>query len=1039
MESLNLKPSHKPVIAYYEGIAQFEKLGVKHEGAVRSAFQTLLEHCARQVGRTLVPEYQLKRKTGKPLEPDGAIVDSLSQILRYGLWEAKDTADDLEKEIKAKFKAGYPRENILFQEPRRAILYQNGEKLVDADLTRPDQLIHILEIFFGWRPPAFEEWEKAIDQFKGRVQELGENLARLIKNERQTNTKYQLAFADYMDLCRVSLNPNLSENAVEEMVIQHLLTERIFRKVFDIGDFMRRNVIARQIEKVIEALTSHAFSRDAFVKNLEHFYIAIEQAAETISDFSEKQKFLNTVYERFFQGFCVKVADTHGIVYTPQPLVNFMVASVEHVLGTEFKTSLAEKNVHILDPFTGTGNFIVNLMRLIPKSALMHKYHEELHCNELMLLPYYVASMNIEHAFWDATGSYEAFEGICLVDTFETAEKEQRQFDIFNEANTERVNRQRKAPIKVIIANPPYNAGQANENDNNKNRKYEEIDRRVRITYSSDSRATLRRKLSDPYVKAIRFATDRIGEAGIVCYVNNDSFVAEKSFDGMRKNLALDFDLIYVLELGGNVRKNPKLSGTTHNVFGIQVGVSINLFIKLPKKDGGKRRAKIYYYAVPVDWRREQKYDFLNKIVSIAGLEWKRLRPDKKHNWLTNKNDGEFDEFIPIGSKEVKANGNSGLPTIFRTYSLGVSTNRDSVVYDFDDKRLEKRIEQFADDYNAELHRWQKKAKPPEDQKQLSQYVDDFVHYESVKWSETLKRHLVDQTEAEFDRINIYESLYRPFTSMHLYYATPFVDRPGRFVEFFPTVKSQKENTLLCVNLTVERPFTCIATNLIPNLVATAGFGSATYCFPLYTYSEDGKERNENIPLTALQRFQKHYKNKSIPKEDIFYYVYALLHHPEYRARYAENLKRELPRIPLSGKEADFNAFAIAGRKLADLHVNYKKQKAYPLKHVENPELPLDWRVEAMKLSKNRDAVRYNDFLTLVGIPNEVFDYRLGNRSALEWVIDQYRVDRDEHGNITSDPNRSDDEQYIIRLLGQMITVSLETTKIIANLPPLML
>ena len=284
-------------------------------------------------------------------------MDALSQVLRYGLWEAKDTDDDLEKEIKAKFKAGYPRDNILFQEPRRAILYQNSEKLVDADLTKPDQLVHVLDLFFGWRPPAFDEWEKAVEEFKGRVQELGENLARLIRSERQTNAKYRAAFAEFLDLCRASLNPNLSENAVEEMVIQHLLTERIFRKVFDIGDFMQRNVIAQQIEKVIEALTSRAFSRDAFVKNLEHFYIAIEQAAETIGDFSEKQRFLNTVYERFFQGFCVKVADTHGIVYTPQPLANFMVASVEHVLADRVRDFACRKGRAYLRPVHRHGQF----------------------------------------------------------------------------------------------------------------------------------------------------------------------------------------------------------------------------------------------------------------------------------------------------------------------------------------------------------------------------------------------------------------------------------------------------------------------------------------------------------------------------------------------------------------------------------------------------------------------------------------------------------------------------------------------------------
>jgi predicted helicase len=929
MTSLNLKPTHKPVKAYYEALAQFEKLGVKHEGAVRSAFQTLLEHCARQAGRTLVPEYQLKRKTGRPIEPDGAIVDALSQVLRYGLWEAKDTDDDLEKEIKAKFTAGYPRDNILFQSPRRAILYQNGERFMDADLTNADELVHVLDLFFAWRPPAFDEWEKAVEEFKSRVQELGESLARLIRNERQTNAKYRAAYADFLCLCRSSLNPNLSENAVEEMIIQHLLTERIFRKVFDIGDFMQRNVIAQQIEKVIEALTSHAFSRDAFVKNLEHFYIAIESAAETISDFSEKQRFLNTVYERFFQGFCVKVADTHGIVYTPQPLAGFMVASVEHVLQVMFKTSLADKNVHIFDPFTGTGNFVVNIMQLIPKSALRHKYSEELHCNELMLLPYYVASMNIEHAFWDATGDYEAFEGICLVDTFETAEKVQRSFDIFNEANTARVQRQRKAPIKVIIANPPYNAGQVQENDNNKNRKYEEIDRRVRVTYSADSRAKLVRKLSDPYVKAIRFAADRIGDAGVVCYVNNDSFVAEKSFDGMRRHLAKDFDLIYVLELGGNVRKNPTLSGTTHNVFGIQVGVSINLFIRLPKKDGENRRAKIRYHAVPVDWRREQKYDFLKQAGSIANVKWRVLHPDEKDNWLTNKNDAEFAEFVPLGDKKnYKARSNLGLPTIFRTYSLGVSTNRDSVVYDFDAEQLAKRIEQFADDYNAELDRWRKKAKPPKDPKQLITYIDNFVSYDRIKWSRNLKRWFRQQQEMVVNPGAMRESLYRPFTKMQLHFQRMIVDEVATVGEFFPSPKSLEENRVILIPSAGGRsPFWCFVANSIPNL----NFVSidSAQCFPLYTYEDDGKHRVENIPLFALQHLQKHYKDKAVTREDIFYYVYALLHHPDYRTNYSENLKRDLARVPLSGTAAHFHAFAAAGRKLVELHVNYEEQEAF--------------------------------------------------------------------------------------------------------------
>ena len=340
------------------------------------------------------------------------------------------------------------------------------------------------------------------------------------------------------------------------------------------------NIIAHEIDKVIQALTSQSFSREGFLTKLDRFYHAIEATAAAIDEYSQKQSFLNTVYERFFQGFSVKVADTHGIVYTPQPIVDFMVRSVDHLLSYEFGRSLGDPGVHILDPFVGTGNFIMRTMREIPKTRLEAKYAAELHCNEVMLLPYYIASMNIEHAYFEATGTYKPFEGICLVDTFELAEA--KQPSLFAQANLERVERQRKTPIFVIIGNPPYNAKQLNENDNNKNRKYPVIDARVSETYAKDSKATNKNALSDMYVKAIRWASDRIikNQEGIVAFVSNNSFADQIAFDGLRKHLAQDFDEIYVLDLGGNVRQNPKLSGTTHNVFGIQVGVSISFFIR---------------------------------------------------------------------------------------------------------------------------------------------------------------------------------------------------------------------------------------------------------------------------------------------------------------------------------------------------------------------------------------------------------------------------------------------------------------------------
>ncbi len=1057
MPTLKLKPTHAAIKAYYRHLKQFAHINVKHEGAVKTAFHEILEYCASQFKWKLVPQYPITRKGKADAVADGALIDNYR--LNHGLWEAKDSDDDLDKEIKNKFETGYPKQNILFWQPDRAVLYQNGERFYEADLIKSDNLVHILKLFLEFAPPAFAEWEKAVNEFRDIVPQIGASLKALIEKERQTNKTFITAFEGLCALCQGSLNPNISIEAVEEMIIQHILTERIFRKIFDLADFIQRNIIAQEIEKVITALTSRSFSRDDFAKSLHHFYVAIENAADTISDFHEKQTFLNTVYERFFQGFCVKVADTHGIVYTPQPIVNFMVASVDYLLKEEFGKSLADPDVHIFDPFTGTGNFIVNIMWHIPKTSLPQKYANELHCNEIMLLPYYVASMNIEHANYEATGEYEPFEGICLVDTFQTAEKDQGEFPFFNEKNSERVNRQKKAPIRVIIANPPYNAGQINENDNNKNRKYPEIDRRVKITYGQSSQATLLRKLSDPYIKAIRYASDRIGGSGIVCFINNNSFVTEKSFDGMRKELAKDFDEIYVLDLGGNVRKNPKLSGTTHNVFGIRLGVSINIFVRKAKVKDAKRNALIHYHSVGQDWIKERKYSFLEHAVDLNGVKWKKLIPDDKGNWLTNETDEEFNRFLPIGSKAAKAG--TGLPTIFRTYSLGVSTNRDSVVYDFDKKHLIKRIEQFIEDYNAELFRWKKSGRKAN--------LDDFLHIDRVKWSETLKRHLLDGLEIEYSEKRIRRSIYRPFCLMWLYFDSMLIDRPGSFSIYFPSDDDATRNRLIAVNLSPERPFCVCCFNSIPSKDVAGGFGSPTYCFPLSILSEDGEMIDDNITQKSLTLFRIFYDDDDITRQDIFYYVYALLQHPTYSARYADNLKYELPRIPFVaidenaeenpqsiffGQDAIkkmqvdskpnhdpiastklFHAFADAGKKLANLHVNYESVKEFPLERKENKAMPLDWRVEAMKLSKDKASLFYNDFLTLNGIPSEVFKYRLGNRSALEWVIDQYRVTRDTKGNIVSDPNRLNDEQYIVRLIGQVINVSIGTQNIIGALP----
>ena len=1025
MPALNIKPTHKPIKTYYTELEKYAQLGEHNEGTVRAAFQNLLQHYCHQSSLTLLCEktYTLPPDKGgsRRIRPDGEIVDAFG--LPHGYWEAKDTQDDLHTEANRKFAIGYPSENIVVQSPAQALLYQHGRLQLDLDITEPRNLVHLLQTFFAYQEENISAWHTAVAEFRETVPELGEKLATLIETERQNSPHFQDAFTSFHQQCRASINPNLSIAAVEEMLIQHLLTERIFRTVFDNPDFTRRNIIAHEIENVIDVLTERTLNRSEFLRPLEPFYAAIERTAATITDFSQKQDFLNTVYEQFFQGFSVKIADTHGIVYTPQPIVDFMVKSVEHILQTEFDRSLSDAGVHIIDPFVGTGNFIVRIMQELDPISLERKYTAdppELQCNEVMLLPYYIANLNIEQQFYTATNRYAPYEGICLVDTFEVAEE--RQMHLFTPANTERVEKQKETPMFVVIGNPPYNAGQVNENDNNKNRKYETMDKRIADTYAKDSKATLRNKLYDPYVKAIRWALDRIGEEGVVAFVTNNSFLDGVAFDGMRKHLAEDCDAIYILDLGGNARRGLKVSDA--NVFGIRVGVSINLFIK--KSSVRVESPKLYYYQTDELWNKKQKFDFLNESQHAGGVTWDAIQPDARHTWLTEGLHAEFDTFIPMGSKQAKSVKGEVEDVIFKTYSNGVKTNRDAWVYNFNRNALTENISRTVDTYNTEVARWGQQIDRDAD-------LDDFVISDEtkIKWSSTLKQKLQSGQIATFADAKVRQSLYRPFTKLNLYFDRMMNDRVLVFPFIFPTPETELENRVIWLKVGREWPMFGLMVNQFPDQLPQGG----SQCFPFYTYDEDGTNRSENITDWALTHFQIHYRDDTITKWDIFHYNYGILHHPDYRQKYEANLKRDLPHIPFA---ENFWGFAEVGERLADLHINYESQPEYDkLKPVPTPGVPLNWRVEKMKLSKDKTSLVYNNFLTLSGIPPKVFDYRLGTRSALEWIVDQYRIKTDKRSGIVNDPNRADDPQYIVKLIGKVITVSLETVDIVNGLPAL--
>ena len=1018
MLTLNLKPTDNRIKTYYAEIDRLTRLGVTKETSVRAPFQNLLEQCGRQLNLTGILEYPMKGRGTNRIFIDAALVNNYN--MPHGYCESKDIHDNLPAEVKRKFEQGYPRNNIIFQTPERAILFQNNRQILDADLTDPTQLVEVLQAFFAYRPQAYEEWKEAVAQFKDRVPEIGKGLAKIIKDAQKTNPQFTTAFNDFHQKCCQALNPNLSKAAVQEMLIQHLLTVRLFRTVFKNPYFVRRNIIAYEVENVIDALTSHAFDREEFLQRLDRFYIAIERAAELMTDYAQKQGFLNTVYEQFFQGFSVKAADTHGIVYTPQPIVDFIVNSVTEILKTKFEgRSLSDPGVHILDPFVGTGNFIVRIMQEIDKTALADKYADELHCNEVMLLPYYVASMNIEHQFYEATDTYQPFQGICLVDSFETAEEQ--QFLLFAPENSERVKGQKDTDMFVIIGNPPYNMGQVNENDNNKNRKYETVDKWISDTYAKDSKATLKNKLYDPYVKAIRWALNRIGDKGIVAFVTNNSFLEGVAFDGMRKHLAQDCDAIYILDLGGNSRKGSNAADA--NVFDIRVGVSINLFVKT--KENPSAQLRIFYHRIDEGWNKAQKFEFLKDRKHIGNIAWQTVQPDARYTWLTEGLQPEFEDFIPMGIKGTKAAKEESGKAIFSLYSCGIVTSRDMLAYSFDLQLLQERVRTFIEIYNTAVDRKQRH----DPNAPIENFID--TNDPRIKWSHRVKELLKKLALSDYEASHFRTALYRPFTQKYLYFDHFWNERRYQQYRIFPIPETETENRVICLtDKGSEKPFMTLMSHQLTDF-HVVGPGCGTQCFPFYTYDEEGTNRRENITDWALAQYRAHYSDDTIEKWDIFHHVYALLHHPDYRERYQANLKRDLPRLPYT---PDFWAFAKAGQRLAKIHTNYEEADEYPLRSIETPDTPLNWRVEKMKLSKDGTQLIYNEFLTLDGIPANALKYQLGNRSALGWIIDQYRVKTDNRSGIINDPNRDDDPQYIVKLIKKVVTVSLQTVDIVEGL-----
>ncbi len=1010
--------------------------GSQRETIVREAFKDLLKNWGRQHDLIFLAEYPLKTATKSNINVDGALLHELRMPLGY--WEAKDAADDLDEEISKKFRKGYPQDNIIFSDDAVAVLWQNKSEVLRCDMTDTQALAKLLKLFFGFERPEIAGFRAAVEQFKADLPAVLLALRQMIEREHDKNPGFRAAEEKFLLHAQEAINPGLLEADVREMLIQHILTEEIFAKVFDDSDFHQHNNVARELYALEAEFFTGSLKKDT-LKGLETYYAAIRAAAAQISSHSEKQTFLKVIYENFYKVYNAKAADRLGVVYTPNEIVRFMIDGADWLCEKHFGKNLIDRDVDILDPATGTGTFICELLehfRGQPKK-LAHKYQHELHANEVAILPYYVANLNIEATYAAITGGYEEFPNLCFVDTLDNVANQnlkggltttQSLFAGVSEENVARIQRQNSRKISVVIGNPPYNANQANENDNNKNREYPKIDQRIKQTYIAQSTAQ-KTKLYDMYARFFRWASDRLSENGVLAFVTNRSFIESRTFDGFRKTVAQEFSDIYVVDLGGDVRANPKLSGTKHNVFGIQTGVAISFMVKRVGDGKDKRSARVFYLRRPEMESAEDKLGFLaNHPMSSLGFD--ETQPDITNNWV-NLTRNDFDTFIPLASKETKTASLEVMEqAVFKLFSLGVVTNRDEWVYDERDNDLLVKITYLVENYNADLLRHQTN--------QTAAFTaDDFGA--DIKWTRAVKADLQRGMQYTVDHTATIEACYRPYVKRRLYFHPKLNEMQYQLPSIFGG-GGVKNRCMVISDATAQKPWMVCAVEQVPDL-HFVGAAAGTVCLPLQRFLPGG-ELADNITDWALKQFSTHYADeigkgraaRKITKDAIFHYCYAVLHDPLYREKYAQNLKREFPRIPFY---ADFWQWAAWGEALMQLHIGYEQVAPFVLTRTDTPDAKARAAGLAPKAMLRADtaagSIALDSETTLRGIPAAAWTYKLGNRSALEWVLDQYKEKKPKDPTIREkfDTYRfCDYKEKVLDLLQRVTTVSVETVRI---------
>ena len=895
----------------------------------------------------------------------------------------------------------------------------------------------------------WEQWAKDIAIIATRQNERIQHLVSTKKDQK-------FAFANFVGGLQKNINPSISEAQAIDMLAQHIITKPIFEALFEGYSFVKHNAVSSAMQSMLDALEGETLVDES--QFLKRFYDSVKKRAEKIDNAEGKQRIIIELYDKFFKTAFPKMVEQLGIVYTPIEPVDFMIQSIEHILMAEFGRCLSDENIHILDPFTGTGTFITRLIQsgLIKAKDLKRKYKHELHANEIVLLAYYIAAVNIENAYHDATSSgkdgignaqYTPFEGIVLTDTFQLGETDgsKKMFAEMFPKNSERVAKQKKAPLRVIIGNPPYSVGQKSANDNAANQEYQILDARISSTYVANSITTMNKANYDAYVKAFRWSSDRLDpeHGGVIAFISNGAWLDGNTTSGFRKCLEKEFTSIWVFNLRGNSRVSGELARKEGGqIFGLGSRLPIAITFLVKKPSAKIQKAVIYLSDIGDYRKREEKLSIIKGFGSIANpkMKWRVLQPNEHGDWLNQRTDS-FSELIPLADKSSKE------PCFFVLNSNGIVTNRDSWVYNSSVSKLSENMKRMITFYNSETQRF-KKAQRSNKQLQAEGFVS--TDPTKIKWVQNLYRNAQNGLELKFQKEEIATSFYRPFFKQHLYKHRNFIWSAYLQNLLFPNIKS--ENLVICTSgVGSNKEFTSLVSNMLPNLDGLEKLQS----FPLYYYEERDKQsptlfdyenqvnseyiRRDGISDFIWDRAKKQY-GLNVTKENIFYYVYGILHSPEYRTNFANDLKKTLPRIPLVEGVNDFWKFSKIGGQLAELHINY--ESVPPCKGVKvSGDDGNFYKVEKMRFPAKgkKHSINYNSKITVSNIPAKAYEYVVNGKSAIEWVMERYQVTTHPESGITNDPNDWAKEvgnpRYILDLLLSVINVSVQTVELVGQLP----